>query len=391
MFIRENSYGRKKSLIPLIVIVSIILFRLPVYSTGGIVKNVLVNTIADRDQGNSRGPEMTVFRILPGPGNPRNSEGDFITLKDGRILFVYSRYTGTSGGDNASAYLAGRYSSDGGKTWDSRDIKVVEQEGKMNVMSVSLIRLKNGEIALFYLRKNSESDCIPVMRISNDETRSWSNPRPCITDRKGYFVVNNSRVIQLGNGRIVIPVAIHKPGWKDIPEFFSMASYYSDDNGRSWNPGREAENPDNVLTQEPGVVELKNGNLLMIIRTDSGFQYRSVSGDKRETWSPVERSNIISPLSPAAIARIPSTGDLLLVWNNNGLNQKRTPLCVAVSRDEGATWINTRILENDPAGSFCYPAIHFSGSNVLIGYWNRADKNNSSSDIATINLSRIYK
>lgn len=43
--------------------------------------------------------------------NPRNSEGDFIQLKDGKILFVYSHYDGKSSGDHASAYLAGRYSA----------------------------------------------------------------------------------------------------------------------------------------------------------------------------------------------------------------------------------------------------------------------------------------
>jgi hypothetical protein len=31
-----------------------------------------------------------VLELPPGPGNPRNSEGAFVTLKDGRILFVYS-------------------------------------------------------------------------------------------------------------------------------------------------------------------------------------------------------------------------------------------------------------------------------------------------------------
>ena len=106
----------------------------------------------------------TVFKLLPGPNNPRNSEGDFITLKDGRILFVYSHYTGASGDDHGNAFLAGRYSSDKGKTWTQEDVKIVDQEGDMNVMSVSLLRLKNGEIALFYLRKNSCTDCIPYMR-----------------------------------------------------------------------------------------------------------------------------------------------------------------------------------------------------------------------------------
>lgn len=100
-----------------------------------------------------------VLKLEPGPGNPRNSEGDFIQLKDGRILFVYTHFTeGT--GDNAGAFLAGRISTDKGKTWSDKDVTVISNEGGMNVMSVSLIRLANGRIALFYLRKNSETDCV---------------------------------------------------------------------------------------------------------------------------------------------------------------------------------------------------------------------------------------
>src|SRR5690606_20002500 len=90
-----------------------------------------------------KGEPVLSLELRPGENNPRNSEGDFVTLKDGRILFVYSHYTGTSNSDHAPAYLAGRYSSDGGKTWTKDDQLIVEREGDMNVMSVSLLRLQN--------------------------------------------------------------------------------------------------------------------------------------------------------------------------------------------------------------------------------------------------------
>ena len=31
------------------------------------------------------------LELPPGPNNPRNSEGAFMPLKDGRIMFAYSR------------------------------------------------------------------------------------------------------------------------------------------------------------------------------------------------------------------------------------------------------------------------------------------------------------
>lgn len=76
----------------------------------------VITGVFSQNTGVSEG-SLTVAQLLPDTNNPRNSEGDFITLKDGRILFVYSHYTGTSGSDHGSSYLAGRYSSDKGKTW----------------------------------------------------------------------------------------------------------------------------------------------------------------------------------------------------------------------------------------------------------------------------------
>jgi len=93
------------------------------------------------------------------PGNPRNSEGSFITLAHGDILFAYSRYTGESWSDHASADIATRVSHDAGKTWSSEDRILVANEGGCNVMSVSFLRLQDGRIALFYIRKNSFFDC----------------------------------------------------------------------------------------------------------------------------------------------------------------------------------------------------------------------------------------
>lgn len=37
---------------------------------------------------------VDVLKILPGINNPRNSEGDFIILKDGRTLYIFTHYTG---------------------------------------------------------------------------------------------------------------------------------------------------------------------------------------------------------------------------------------------------------------------------------------------------------
>jgi len=207
---------------------------------------------------------------------------------------------------------------------------IISNEGGMNIMSVSLLRLKNGEIALFYSKKNSDEDNSPVMRISVDEAKTWSDPVQIITDKQGYFVLNNDRVIQLKNGRIILPVSMHNsPGgkWSSKGDLFS---YYSDDNGSTWQSGFKVPDTTDIVTQEPGLIELRDGRVMMYLRAGGGFQRHSFSEDNGVTWSQIQKSNIPSPVSPASIEKIPSNGDWLLVWNNNdgskeALKGKRTP------------------------------------------------------------------
>jgi hypothetical protein len=312
-----------------------------------------------------------VLRLEPGPENPRNSEGDFIKLKDDRILFIYTHFTSGSG-DNATAHLAGRFSEDGGRTWSKEDMHILSNEGGMNIMSVSLLRLSDDNIALFYLRKNSESDCIPYLRLSNDESKTWSEPKRCI-EAVGYYVMNNDRVVQLKSGRILLPVALHKTPDTEWSSAAKIMCYYSDDEGKTWLQSQLVPNPEKIVLQEPGIVELKNVDLMMFCRTDAGSQFLSFSKDQGLSWSPVQPSDIKSPMSPASIERIPSTGDLLLVWNKNYEEGnpdggKRTPFALAVSRDEGKAWEKTKYVESNPKGWYCYTAIEFLEDGILLGH-----------------------
>ena len=227
-----------------------------------------------------------------------------------------------------------RFSSDGGKTWTDEDTLILPNEGKMNIMSVSLLRLQDGRIAMFYLVKNSPRDCRPYMRISSDECKTWGD-RAEIIPKVGYNVLNNDRVVQLETGRIVVPVAISN----------ILRCYLSDDNGKTWRRGKQEvigvdSDGERYIIQEPGLVPLKDGRLLMHCRTDQGCHYFTYSGDDGETWSKLEPSTLVGPRTAAAIKRIPTTGDLLCLWNFGPEDKRSADMeyTIAVSKDEGKTW-----------------------------------------------------
>lgn len=303
--------------------------------------------------------------MAPTAENPRTSEGDFLIRRDGTILTVYTRFQGAE--DHDEAVLAGRTSPDGGRSW-SEPYTLIEKEGAQNVMSASLLRLQNDSVALFYAVKNSAQDLYAVMRLSGDEGRSWGERREVIPAGSGYFVLNNCRVIQLRSGRLLAPVSRHDWGAEGFDMKGRIFCYYSDDNGRSWHVGEQirAENPAPIL-QEPGVVELSDGRVLMYIRTDAGRQYFCRSADGGSTWSPASPGSLVSSLAPALIVRDPYRGGLVAVWNNHP--SERNPLSLAVSRDEGESWEPEVTLENSPGTWYCYPALRFPDEgSVLVSY-----------------------
>jgi len=333
-------------------------------------------------------PRVERNRLLPpSPNNPRNSEGSFIWLDDGRLLLGYTHFYGGAG-DNAAARIAGRTSADQGREWSREDLALVDNEGSENVMSVSFLRLASGEIALFYARKNGWDDCRLYMRTLDDGTEqdrsfdpgqdgasSFGEPVLAIP-QEGYFVVNNDRVVQLTSGRLVVPAARHPMLDGRWSARGISTAFLSDDSGATWEGSTtELHGVDGSGSglQEPGVVELRDGRLMMLMRTDQGCQFRSWSEDGGESWSAAEPTDIISPVSPASVKRIPATDDLLMVYNDHRTaaaeaRGKRTPLTTAISTDEGASWENVKVLEDDPQGWYCYTAITFTEDHTILGY-----------------------
>ena len=322
--------------------------------------------------------------IVPNtPEHSRNGEADIIELKNGDLLLGYGRW-GADGDDFGAADIWSKTSHDGGKTW-SEDRVLVPNEGKVTTFEVGFLRLKSGDILLSYCVKDSTEDCSVCFRRSSDEGRTWTHrvKYGIPSEYTGYTAINNDRLVQLKSGRILLAAYDGYVRGRLLLSFV----LHSDDDGRTWQKSTDVDirdiDPGNKTgADEPAVVELRAGRamggaerrsgsaaspaVMMIIRTDLGIIAKSYSTDGGATWSkPEPIKGIIAPNAPASIARLPQTGDLLLVWNNSAT--ARDPLNSAISKDDGETWENIRVL--DRGGSLCYASITPVGDRVLLTYY----------------------
>lgn len=328
--------------------------------------------------------KRTVLVLMPDERYPRHSEGAFHRLADGSVLFAYSRFHG-GWKDDAASDIVGIKSHDEGETWGAPEVLVeAVSHGANNVMSVSLLRMDNGDLGMFYLVKPNAWTYQTWLARSMDDGRTFYRRIMCTCHQgDGVYVMNNDRAVRLSTGRIVLPLAYHRvlrlPDAGRYYDFRAVACFlYSDDDGETFTESADTLSMPSPRSrsglQEPGVTELANGALWAYMRTDMMWQYESFSMDQGAHWSAAQPSRFSSPCSPLLVKREPDSGHLYAVYNPipayigreaPAHTGGRTPLALATSSDDGATW-QDNLLETDPSRGYCYPAIFFTKDNAML-------------------------
>lgn len=350
----------------------------------------------------------TAAELIRGNDNPRNSEGDFAVLKDGSILFAYSRYHGSSPEDHDPCDIAGMISHDGGENFEHLPYLLAssEEHSTENIMSVSLCRLDDGTLCLFYLAKFGANSVYYMRRAAEDETH-FGKPEVCIdfTDDI-YYVINNCRVLKLPDGSLLVPAACHdiinRNSARNMTYFAKSRIFGCDSNGKNWHAVSdyiEMPNAGHSGTglQEPGLALLPDGRLYAYFRTDRCFQFESFSSDNGKTWSVPVPSRFTSPESPMLISRNPYTGIYYAVWNPvpnyNGRYHEdvwchagRFPFVMAQS-ENGIDFSGLTAIEDIPDYGYCYPAIHFLNEKEMLMSYCCGGKD----DVKCLTRTRIKK
>lgn len=327
--------------------------------------------------------------------NPRYSEGSIIALKDGSLLYATTEFI-KGGSDFSSAQIVARVSMDDGRTWSEQRI-LQKNVGKKNVMSATLRRLslpagEDGSIGMFYLVKNGYDDLDVFLRVSHDEANSFGDP-VLVSDKPGYHVMNNDRVTALSSGRLLVPVA-STADVQQVNHFVSHC-FLSDDGGKTWRDSRESIDLPQRGAMEPEVFETADGRVGMILRTQLGYIAVSYSADGGDTWSKPTSLGVTAPEAPSTLRRVPATGDLLLVFNDNyeagaGHGGKRTPLTLAVSGDDGKTWSSRQDIEDRSDQTYAYTSLTFVGHRAVMSYYVE-EKGRISSRFRSIPVRSLYE
>lgn len=350
-----------------------------------------------------------VFDLMPTLENGRNSEGAFIRIPDGRILFAYSSYVGDTQHDHGDCNISAIYSSDEGESWsESVVIAKASDFGVGNIMSVSALVQEDGSVGLYFLVKENDKTTTIARAISKDGV-DFCIERCGMNCVKAYYVVNNDRIRRMSDNSIVAPAAYVCVDSERYDRLWISVCLVSRDDGKTF----EATKPrltipvlrsGDVGMQEPGIIEHLDGTVRLFARTSAGYQYESYSRDFMNSFTMPMPSVFQSPTSPMQISRDTYSSDLYAVYNpiphvikELGICDKdaswgRTPFVIRKSVDDGRTFGEVNIIENDRSRGFCYPALFFTADNsILCAYCRGSSGSPDKNVLARLGIMKISK
>lgn len=292
-----------------------------------------------------------------------NHVPSIVLMPDNRLLTMW--FSAPYEGHHWQAFLES-YSADGGDTWSNA--RLFQDTHGLPDFDPAFIR-KDRRVWLFfaygprYTLLAGEKPGDPALgtwvRYTDDSGRTWSEAvRLC--EEQG----TRSNGIVLRNGDLLIGVYSK-----------SAASVLkSSDNGLTWHKFGHIVGPHQA--EEPTLVELADGSLLMFLRAENGYIWQALSTDGGETWSKAEQTDIAANFSAHYLYRL-RDGSIALAYNPCQ-PRVRTPLVVRFSNDEAKSWSEPLILDEItlPEGipghcAVTYPSMAENADGDLVAVWSR--------------------
>ena len=206
-----------------------------------------------------------------------------------------------------------------------------------------LYKPSGGPLMLFYKVGPTPSTWWGMLRTSNDDGLTWTEPRR-LPD--GILGPIKNKPVQLANGEILSPTSSEDAGWR---VHFERSS----DWGATWSKSVAVNDGKTIGAIQPSILFLGGQRLMAIGRTQQKHLFQIQSNDGGEHWNEMVLNPLPNPNSGTDAVTM-KDGRHLLVYNHTP--RGRSPLNLAMSQD-GVLWEAALVLEDEPAMEFSYPAI----------------------------------
>lgn len=212
-------------------------------------------------------------------------------------------------------------------------------------------------------------------RWSDDAGKTWS---PAQDFPHGHSARVATNGLLLSDGSLCVGATLENtPGRPDF-HFGICATIVSHDDGETWDISTDLAGqdkgliraPDGTYLREPSLVELAHGTVAVFMRSSppgaewSGgspenpiYMWQARARDGGISWTDPQPTTVVNNESTVDVVKLAS-GELLLAHNDTpyGDWQKRWPLDLAISFDEGQSW--GKIARVDPGpGYVCHPSM----------------------------------
>ena len=326
------------------------------------------------DSGNALSPADFLARVTAAGGR-----ADFVFGKDRPFAQCHaSTVVETADGGLLCAWFGGTKEKDddvgiwfsrfAGGAWSAPATAAkVEQSAHWNPV---LFTAPDGATHLFFKVGPEIPHWRTYWMSTTDNGAAWTAPRELVAGDKGGRGPVKNKPILLSDGAWLAPASTEPGRW------WSFADR-STDKGLTWTRSEDFAQPEGLKGKgaiQPTLWESEPGRVHALLRTSAGRVWRADSADFGKTWSPMRATGLPNNNSGIDALRL-EDGRVLLLLNPVGKNWgPRTPLDLAVSKDNGETWSVLAHLENDPNpdSEYSYPAIVRTRGGVAACYtYNR--------------------
>ncbi|MCW3795353.1 exo-alpha-sialidase [Paenibacillus sp. LS1] len=278
------------------------------------------------------------------------------------------------------------------------DKQYIFQEGQpfQSSHASTVAVLSNGSVLVaWFAGQHEKASDVAIWLARQDHSGAWSVPRK-VSDEEGVAHWNpvpgdiggrgpvRNKPIPLEDGTMLAPASIERldpeVSGKQIWESFVDIST---DHGETWTKSTHV--PMDLSTYvgaehwfakgliQPTLWSSGVERVHMLLRSTEGVIFRSDSPDGGRTWCEAYATELPNNNSGIDAIRM-EHGLLALVYNpvsGYATESPRTPLVIAFSTDNGQTWGDEYVLENEP-GEYSYPAIVSQGKELYVTYtWKR--------------------